>query len=62
MKTFEVVLDKTTKLVEFNGWDYESFISNTTTALIVAKDIDRCKEKVSTLYPNTEVCRITEVN
>ncbi len=62
MKTFEVTLAKITKLVESNGWEYEASLSNKTTALVVAKDIEKCKEKVEVLYPNIKVLRITEIN
>lgn len=63
MKTFEVVIEKASKVKDWCLWDNKEFYRDcpTTTAILTAFNSDRLKAKISKLYGNVKVVSVKEI-
>lgn len=62
MKTFEVVIEKPSKIKDWDLWDEEFYRKVPyTTAILTAFDQDKLKVKVEKLYGEVKVLSVTEI-
>ena len=63
MKTYEVVIQKQSKVEDWCLYGNREYYRTepTTTAVIVAFNLDRLKQKLETYYKGFEILKITEL-